>query len=108
MNFDVFPTIYFEKSIKKLVKKFPSLKQEYAPLITELSNNPTNGEALGKHCYKIRMSISSKGSGKSGGGRIITLVINVQKKVILLDIYDKSDKSIVTDTELELLIKRAD
>lgn len=27
------------------------------------------GEPLGKDCYKIRMAITSKGKGKSGGSR---------------------------------------
>lgn len=32
------------------------------------------GIPLGKNCYKIRLKISSKNSGKSGGARIITHV----------------------------------
>jgi len=42
--------------------------------VDSLEENPIQGEALGKDCYKIRMAITSKGRGKSGGSRVITRV----------------------------------
>ena len=45
---------------------------------------------------KIRLNITSKGKGKSGGARIITYetIINVtNKNVVLASIYDKSKNS---------------
>ena len=72
MNYSIIATQKFEKEIKRLIKKFPSVKKEYATLITKLKNNPTIGNSLGDNCYKIRLAIASKNKGKSGGARVIT------------------------------------
>ena len=58
-----------------------------------------------KNCYKIRISIESKGKGKSGGGRVITCVIFKQLKVYLLTIYDKSEQDDISDSDLDDLLK---
>ena len=52
------------------------------------------------------MSILSKGQGKSGGARIITCVKIARGAVYLASIYDKSEKSAITDTELKFLASR--
>lgn len=47
---------------------------------------------------KIRMSITSKGKGKSGGARVITYTVvaaETEGSVYLMNIYDKSDFSTV-------------
>jgi mRNA-degrading endonuclease RelE of RelBE toxin-antitoxin system len=72
MSYEVIATHRFKRDIKKLVKKYNSLKKEFAELINELESNPQHGVSLGNNCYKIRLSIASKGKGKSGGARIIT------------------------------------
>ena len=72
MSYNIIPTHRFEKELKRLVKKFPSLKKEFAELINEISENPDSGTFLGNNCYKIRLAIGSKGKGKSGGARVIT------------------------------------
>ena len=49
---------------------------------------------LGGGFRKIRISIESKGKGKSGGARIITyevLSYETERDVVLLYVYDKSD-----------------
>ena len=69
-----------------------------------MEENPIQGTSLGRNCYKIRLSIASKGKGKSGGARIITNIVIADETVYLLSIYDKSDKENLTDKELiELL-----
>ena len=82
MNFDVLTILPFEKELKKLVKKYPSLKEEFLALVKNLEINPTQGIALGRDCYKIRLAIKSKKQGKSGGARVITCVKVVDKKFI--------------------------
>ena len=74
MNYDVRATDPFERKFKKLAKKHLSLKSDLLPIIEELVENPKLGTALGKECYKIRVAISSKNKGKSGGARLITYV----------------------------------
>jgi len=105
MNFNVYTTDFFEKKLKKLAKKYPSLKNDYKDLIDSLKEEPKQGQALGKDCYKIRMAITSKGKGKSGGSRVITCVKISAESVFLLSIYDKGEKESISDNELDKLLK---
>lgn len=107
MNYKIFYTDSFEKEFKRLSKKYPSIKQDFGKLIISLEENPNQGQALGRDCYKIRMAITSKGKGKSGGGRIITCVKVVASSVFLIAIYDKSETESVEDSKLDSLLKKA-
>jgi hypothetical protein len=105
MSFDVIATEVFERKLKKLAKKHKSLKADLAPVFEQLTEDPTLGTPIGKDCYKIRVAISSKGKGKSGGARLITYARILKNHVFLLDIYDKSDQASISDKELKLLIE---
>jgi mRNA-degrading endonuclease RelE of RelBE toxin-antitoxin system len=106
-NYIILTTETFNKSAKKLFKKYPSFIKDLQVLKAQLINNPTDGIPLGKDCYKIRMAIASKNKGKSGGARVITYVKIDKSLITLLDIYDKADKESVTEKELAALIKKA-
>ena len=101
MSYEVIPLQPFAKQLKRLARKFPSL----AELAERLTKEPAMGTALGRNCYKIRLSIASKGGGKSGGGRVITCVRVVRERVYLLSIFDKSEKDTLTDKEITQLLK---
>jgi hypothetical protein len=58
------------------------------------------GEPLGNNCFKIRMAISSKNKGKSGGARVITYLRIADEIIFLISIYDKSDADTISDKEL--------
>ena len=105
MGYSVKSIVVFEKQAKKLIKKYASLKSELLELVQGLKENPKQGTAIGKNCFKIRISISSKGKGKSGGARIITNLVFTDATVYLLSIYDKSEKENITDKELEELLR---
>ena len=64
MNFSVIPSDKFKREAKRLIKKFPSLKQELGDLNATLENAPETGTPLGNDTYKIRLAIKSKGKGK--------------------------------------------
>ena len=105
----------FKTAVKPLLKKYPSLSNDLLRLEAELAANPLLGTALGNSAYKIRLKISSKGRGKSGGARVIsfvetTLIGEVEVKdeditVSLITIYDKADTATIRDKELKELIK---
>mgnify|MGYP003452196949 CR=1 FL=1 len=105
MSYNVKSIAVFEKQAKKLVKKYASLKSELLELVQSLKNNPKIGVPLGKNCFKIRISVISKGKGKSGGARIITNFVIADNTVYLLSIYDKSEKETISDDELKELLK---
>ncbi len=108
MSFDIIPTPNFSKELKRLAKKYPSLKEDIFKLTQNLKENPFQGNELFKSCYKIRFIIKSKGRGKSGGGRLITHIVISQNKVFLLHIYDKSEKENVSDVFLKILLQDLD
>ncbi len=108
MSFNIYTTDFFDKELKKLAKKYPSIKNDYKALIDSLKEEPKQGQALGKDCYKIRMAITSKGKGKSGGSRIISCVKIVAESVFLLSIFDKGNKENISDKELDELLRIAE
>lgn len=117
MKVEVRITRNFKKQAKHLLKKYPSLIGELEKLEKELTDNPKLGKPLGSEAYKIRLSVKSKGKGKSGGARVITHVeseiigiveqIEEEITVSLLTIYDKSDTESISDKELKELIKNS-
>ena len=107
MSFNVVVTDGFKKHAKSIAKKHRSLKSDLEKLISSIEEDPLQGEPLGKDCYKVRMAITSKGKGKSGGSRVITCVKIVKQTAYLLNIYDKSDKENISDEELDELLRLA-
>ena len=71
---------------------------------------PQQGVDLGRGLHKVRMAISSKGKGKSGGARVITLTVLISEtdtNIVLLTIYDKSECENLTDKELTDIVKKS-
>ena len=111
MVYEFRPSPDFERQAKKLAKHYPSFKEDLLQLLESLRENPYQGVDLGGGIRKIRMTISSKGRGKSGGARVITMNVNidVEKMIIaLLYIYDKAEIANVSDTFLRQIIKDLD
>ena len=73
----------FARRLKKLSKRYKSIKQDYEDFLHFLQSNPLQGVDLGKGLRKIRMSI-----------------------IELLTIYDKSEMESISDKELLNLMKR--
>ncbi len=105
MSYNILLTRRFEKELKRLVKKFPSLRDEYAKLIQEITEDPKTGVFVSNNCYKIRVPVQSKGRGKSGGARAITYVYVETETVYLLTIYDKGEKENLKPNELKMMIE---
>lgn len=65
------------------------MKSDLENLIISLEENPMQGDELSPGIRKIRMAITSKGRGKSGGARVITYTIVIAENegsVYLIDI----------------------
>jgi hypothetical protein len=104
MSYNVKTIAVFERQAKRLVKKYASLKKELWVLSQQLSKTPKMGTPLGSNCFKVRIAVASKGKGKSGGARIITHFLVADNTIYLLSIYDKSEQSALTNTELAELL----
>lgn len=109
MNCKIEATPDFARDLKKLAKRYPSLKDDYRDFLDSLRKSPLQGEPLGKHLHKVRFPIASKAKGKSGGARVITHTVLVETDgadITLVTIYDKSDQASITDKELKKLMKK--
>ena len=105
MSFEITLTKSFRRNLKPFVKRFASLVNDLEALKEELLNNPQTGDPLGRDCYKVRMRIKAKNTGKSGGARVVTCVKIVGQEIFLLTIYDKSEQDSITDNERDELPK---
>lgn len=105
MSFEVKTIQVFERQAKRLIKKYPSLRTEIVELVKQLKQKPESGTPIGSRCFKIRLSIASKGKGKSGGARIITTFVVSNATVYLLSIYDKSEQDSISNQELRELLQ---
>ncbi|MBS1503290.1 MAG: addiction module toxin RelE [Bacteroidetes bacterium] len=102
----------FKRDIKPLAKKYHTLKQSIENLAGALIENPFLGVSYGSGMFKVRLSDRSKGSGKSGGFRV--LYYHLEKTddgitILLTHIYDKSEIGTIKKedavTELNDIIK---
>jgi len=104
MSYNIVLSLRFEKEFKRLAKKYNSIKNDFANLIVQIIQNPAAGTFLGNNCYKIRLAITSKGKGKSGGARLISYLYIETETVYLLTIYDKSEKENLKENELKEMV----
>ena len=100
MSYDILYSDTFKRGAKALAKKYPSLKQDLSNFLIELAKNPEMGTPLSHNMYKVRLRITSKGRGKSGGARIITCVVYKREQILLAEIYDKADYSTVDEEKI--------
>lgn len=106
MSYNILAIPPFDRQLKRLIKKFPSVKEDYKSFFEDLEKDPTMGTPLGNNCFKIRFKIESKGKGKSGGARVITNVMIDKETVYLLSIYDKSEQETMSSKAIDNLLKQ--
>ena len=111
MSVEIIATQDFARRLKKLIKKYKSLKDEIATLQQSLRKNPAQGTSLGGNANKIRVAVKSKGKGKSGGLRVISyleiaVVVEKEDRLFLLTIYDKSDTETISKEEIRQMIDK--
>ena len=104
MEYNISATPVFRKQFDRLCKKYPSLTDDIIALKERLLIKPIQGESLGQGLYKVRMVIRSKGQGKSGGARVITCIKLIDNKIVLVAMYDKSDRGTITVKDLLTLL----
>jgi len=98
----------FLRQAKRLAKHYRSLADDINALQFELMDNPEAGVSLGGGKRKIRLGVKSKGGGKRGGLRVITLNVVIRTTdtcVNLLTIYDKKEIANVSDKYIDEIIR---
>lgn len=98
----------FYRQLKRLAKRYRSLADDLDALQHELMDNPNIGVSLGGGKRKIRLGVKSKGRGKRGGLRVITLNVVIEATdtcINLLTIYDKKEIPNVSDQYIDEIIR---
>ena len=97
------------RQMKRYAKKYRSLANDYANFLTSIRKDPFQGIDLGGGIHKVRLAVTSKGKGKSGGMRIITFSLDkIDDETIhvtLLYIYDKKEMENVSDDFVRYLLE---
>ena len=93
----------FLREAKKLSKKYKRLKEDLKTAIDEIEKQRNFGTPLGYGLFKKRIPNSSIPTGKSGGFRII-IYQRVEDKTVLISIYSKTQKEMLSDEELRTLL----
>ncbi len=104
----IIPSTEFCRQAKRLAKKYKSLGADLTALQEMLKKNPFSGVDLGGGKRKIRLAVSSKSKGKSGGMRIITFNVEQQEdkiNIYLVTIFDKSEYANVSEKYVDQIIK---
>lgn len=96
----------FKVAYKRLKKRHRSFEADFERLLLSLLKNPEQGVELIEGVRKIRLAISSKRRGRSGGARVIIRARIVEDELQLIYIYDKSDFENVSDIFLRDILKR--
>ena len=109
MNYKIVVQPTFEREAKRLNKRYASFKEDFTKLLDAIEADPHLGIDLGNNLRKIRMRITSKGKGKSGGARVITFTVVVsldEAEINLIYIYDKAERESLKSVELEELLRK--
>jgi mRNA-degrading endonuclease RelE of RelBE toxin-antitoxin system len=108
MNWTIEVTHEFASETKRLAKKYHGFKSDFQKFIDSITDDPYQGVELSPGIRKIRLAISAKGKGKSGGARVITFTYCVSEAegiVYLLLIYDKQKSSTVDARIIKQIIE---
>lgn len=97
----VIPTRTFERQ----VKRFRVTRNELGRIITELEQNPQQGDLIPGSGGARKVRFPGRGKGKSGGYRVVTALVSFQAAdtLYLLAIYAKSDKVNLSGSETNSL-----
>ena len=99
---------HFEKELRRLHRKFPSILSEVEILVDQLERGELPGDKIpniGYNVYKVRLRNPSAGRGKRGGFRAIYYVRHTSF-VVLITIYFKSDQTDIHKERLQALIQQ--
>ncbi len=102
---EIIATSNYLKGYKKIRKKYPSFATDIESIFSALEKDAKQGKEIMPNVYKLRVAISGKNQGKSGGARLIFYYLTVKEKVILMYVYDKAEIADIPDHEVKDFVK---
>ncbi len=97
----------FQRNIRDLSKKYPGIRQDIEPVISQIQMGQTPGDrvpGIGYPLFKVRIRNTDARKGKSGGYRVIYF-LKTPDQIILITIYSKSDQSDVSTLQIKRIIE---
>ena len=109
MNFDIKTIDNFKRELKRLLKKYPSLRKEVEKLGFSLVDDPFQGTAMRTASTKSGLALNRKAKASAevsvrADVSVITCVKVIAETVFLVSIYNKSEHSDIADAELTRLL----
>lgn len=101
-------TSEFKRTLRKLSRRYRSLRSDLQPLLDALETGETPGDQLqgtNHAAFKVRVKNSDSQRGKSGGYRVVYYLQHADKSV-LITLYSKSDQSDIPPEEVLRIISK--
>ena len=95
------------RNIRTLIKKYHNILNDIQPIVAQLENGEIPGDqvtGVGYPVFKLRIKNSDNQKGKSGGYRLI-YYLKTNYKILLLTLYNKSEREDVMITDLKDIIE---
>lgn len=100
----------FKRDIRRLSKRYRSIRIDLQPLIAKLETGELPGDQVSDIDYivfKVRVKNSNIQKGKSSGYRVI-YYLQTSDQIILITVYSKSDQSNIDASEVREIISDAE
>ena len=106
MSYSVYLPNCFKRSLKRLVRRFPRARADVIAAIDDILRFPMLGVVIpgSSGVRKLRVRSRDLKRGKSGGFRLLYIVLSDRKLICPLLIYAKSNQADVTFHELRALL----
>lgn len=96
----------FKRDLRQLAKKYRNIKTDLQPLLDALQQGQTPGDQIPNvsfEAFKVRLSNSDSGKGKSGGYRVV-YQRSTSSGIVLITLYSKTEQEDVSLNELRAII----
>jgi mRNA-degrading endonuclease RelE of RelBE toxin-antitoxin system len=106
VSYSVYLPDSFKRSLKRLTRRFPHVRADAIAAIGEVLHLPVLGAVVpgSGGVRKLRIRSSDLKRGKSGGFRLLYIVLSDRELVCPLLIYAKSNRGDVTRRDLRALL----
>ena len=101
-------TTEFKRALRKLSRRYRSLRTDLQPLLDDLSEGKTPGDQLQNTRYptfKVRVKNSDAQKGKRGGYRVI-YYLQKAEETVLVTLYSKSDQADIASEDVHRIIEK--
>lgn len=98
----------FKRALRKLSRRYRSLRVDLRELLSELESGKKPGDQLQDSRYfvfKVRVKNSDAQKGKSGGYRVIYYIRSADR-TILVTLYSKSDQDDIQSGDVQRIINK--